>query len=206
MNVISQFWNWFIKNSDAYTFLDSVDQKMKDKLLSDFLDHLHLFCDNLYFEIGGFPDEDKELIITAEGKSEYFGEVEELIKLAPQIAGWRFIAFKQPTEGHFISNWKGLQLNTEEMWFLPLEGEHATDIGIRIYLKNNDLVRDNELLTPLLYKMLDTILGEKSFATDIKYVDTDLQPDDPEEDGMYPIIELPGYISWFKSEIQKENQ
>jgi hypothetical protein len=137
----------------------------------------------------------------AEGKSEYFGEVEELIKLAPQIRGWRFIAFKQPAEGHFISNWAGLELNTEEMWFLPLEGEQATDIGIRIYLKNNDLVKDNEHLTPLLYKMLDTILGEKSFASDINYFDTDLQPDDPEEEGIYPIIELPGYISWFKSEV-----
>ncbi len=33
--------------------------------------------------------------------------------------------------------------------------------------------------------MLDTILGEKSFALNIAYVDTGLQPDEPEEEGMY---------------------
>jgi hypothetical protein len=206
MNAISRFWNWFQENNKAYTFLNTVDQTIKDQLLSDFLDQLHLYSDNLYFEIGGFPDEDQELIITAEGQTKYFDKVEELINSAPQISGWQFIAYKQPTEGHFISKWGEIELDTEEMWFLPLESEHTTDIGIRVYLKNNDLIKDNEYLTPLLYKMIDTIVGEKSFALDIKYVDTDLQPDDPEEEGMYPIIELPGYISWYKSEIQKGNQ
>ena len=80
------------------------------------------------------------------------------------------------------------------MWFLPLSNEVNSDLGIRVCLKNHDLIKDNETLKPLLYKMFDTILGEKSFALDIDYVDTDLQPDDPEDEGMYPILELPEYV------------
>ena len=91
-------------------------------------------------------------------------------------------------------------MNTEETWFLPLVNEINNDIGIRICLKNHDLIKGNEILTTLLYKMLDTILGEKFFALNIKYVDTDLQPDDPAREGMYPILELQEYIDRHKSQ------
>jgi hypothetical protein len=55
----------------------------------------------------------------------------------------------------------------------------------------------------LLYKMLDSILGEKSFALDIQYMDVELQPDDPEIEGMYQILELPEYIEWRKPNNKK---
>ena len=92
------------------------------------------------------------------------------------------------------------------MWFLPLLNEKNSDLGIRICLKNHDLIKDNENLTTLLYKMLDTILGEKSFALNIKYVDTALQPDDPKEEGMYPILELQEYIERHKSQTTQSSR
>ena len=199
MDTISQFWKWFQDNNKAYLFLDDVDEEVKEDLLNDLLEQLHKYCDQIYFEIGGDPDEDQELIITAEGYEKYFGKVEELINAAPQISNWTFIAFKPPIPGHFKSKWDDLELNTEEMWFLPLINEENNDLGIRVCLKNYDLIKDNEILTTLLYKMLDTILGEKSSALNIKYVDTDLQPDDPAEEGMYPILELQNYIDKYNS-------
>jgi hypothetical protein len=187
MDTISQFWNWFKDNNKGYTFLSSVDEETKEELLSDFLEQLHKYCENLYFEIGGYPDEGQELIITAE----------------PKIDGWTFIAFKPPMPDNFKSKWDGLELKTEDMWFLPLLNQKTRDLGIQVCFSNQDLIKDNEILTPLLYKMLDTILGEKSFALDIHYVDTDLLPDDPEREGMYPILELPKYIEWHKLQATK---
>jgi hypothetical protein len=201
MDTIIQFWKWFQDNNKAYLFLDDVDEDVKENLLNDCEEQLHKYCDQLYFEIGGEPDEDQELIITAEGEQKYFGKVEELINAAPKISGWTFVAFKPSIPGHFKSKWDDLELNTEEMWFLPLVNEKNNDLGIRICLKNYDVIKDNEILTTLLYKILDTILGEKSFALNIKYVDTALQPDDPAEEGMYPILELPEYIERHKSEV-----
>jgi len=51
----------------------------------------------------------------------------------------------------------------------------------------------------VLYKMLDTIVGERSSASDISYVDAGLQPDEPEKRGMHHILKLPAFIKWHKS-------
>src|SRR4030095_9224980 len=116
-----------------------------------------------------------------------------------------FIAFKPAMPDHFKSRWGDLELDTEHMWFLPLSNEKTQDLGIRVYFNNQDLIKDNATLTSLLYKILDTIVGEKSFALDINYVDTDLLPDEPEEEGLYPILELPEYIEWHKSQVKKSS-
>lgn len=205
MDTTSQFWNWFKDNNKAYVFLNSVDGETKEKLLNDFLEQLHKYCDNIYFEIGGYPDEDQELIITAEGDKNYFDQVEELVNAAPKIDGWTFIAFKPPMPDNFESKWDDLELNTENMWFLPLLNGKSRDLGIRVCFSNQDLIKDNETLAPLLHKMLDTIVGEKSFAIDIQYVNTDLLPDDPEEEGLYPILDLPKYIEWHKSQQMRSS-
>jgi hypothetical protein len=205
MDTTSQFWNWFKENNKAYLFLDSVDEDVQEKLLNDFEVELHKYCDQLFFEIGGSPEEDQELIITAEGDKNYFDKVEQLINAASVIEGWKFIAFKPSIPGHFKSKWDDLELDTEDMWFLPLTNDNNPDMGIRVFLKNHDLIKDNEVLTPLLYKMLDTIIGEKSFALDIDYVDTDEQPSNPEEEDLYPILELPKYIEWHKSRKAKSS-
>ena len=205
MNAITQFWNWFEENNKAYTFLDSVDDEVKEKLIDEFLERLHKFCNGIYFEIGGPPDGNLELIITAEGNKKHFDKVEELINSAPQINGWSFIAFKPPMEGHFKSKWGELELNTEDLWFRPLSNKNNSDLGLRIYLKNYDLIENKKFLMTMLYKMLDTIVGEKSFAQDISYVDADLQPDEPEKNGIHPILKLPAYIKWYKSQQTKSS-
>jgi hypothetical protein len=206
MDAITQFWNWFKDNNKRYVFPNSVDPVTKEKVLDDFLEQLHKYCDKIYFEIGGYPDEDQELIVTAEGNKEYFDKVEELIGGAPKIEGWIFIALKQPMPGHFKSKWGDIELNTEEMWFAPLSSEDPNDLGIRVYLRNYDLIKDSEHLMSILFKMFDTILGEKSFAVDIDHVDTDLQPNEPEEEGLYPILDLPNYINWHKAQRKSTSE
>src|SRR6202035_3750212 len=178
---------------------NSLDEEVKEKLMNDLLIQLNKYCDKIYFEIGGHPDGDQELIITAEGDKNYFEKVERLISAAPLIDNWTFFSLIPPVEGHFKSKWDDLELNTEDLWFLPLSIEESEDLGLRIFIKNYDLVKDNKILMTLLYKMLDSILGEKSFAIDIQYVDAELQPDDPEEEGMYQLLELPDYIKWRKT-------
>lgn len=205
MDTAAQFWKWFEEHNKAYTFLDTVDREVKEKLINEFMERLHRFCDSIYFEIGGPPDDDQEVVITAEGNKEYFDKVEELINSAPKISGWSFIAFKPPMEGHFRTEWGDIELNTEDMWFRPMSNKKNGDLGIRIFLRNYDLIENKKFLMTVLYKMLDTIIGEKSFALDISYVDADLQPDEPEKNGMHPILKLPEFIKWYKLQQNNSN-
>ena len=106
---------------------------------------------------------------------------------------------------HFNSKWGDLKLNTEDMWFLPLSNDKTKGLGIRVFFSNQDLLKDTETLTPLLYKMLDTIVGEKAFALNIQYVDSGLLTYDPEEEGLHSILELPEYIKWHNVQATKSS-
>lgn len=194
------FWNWFSENNKAYLFLNEIENEVKEELLQNLMENLHSYCDKLYFEIGGFPGGDQELIITAEGNPDYFEHVEILIAEAPEIPNWSFIAFIPPREIDFEMDYEGVVLKPAEMWFLPLENsKDPHSIGIRVCTMNYEVIKDHEGLNAAVYKSLDTILGEKSFALDIDYLDINQLPDEPEQMGMIPLSQLPGYVEWKKS-------
>lgn len=194
------FWHWFGQNNKAYLFLNEVDAEEKEQLLNNLMERLHEYCENLWFEIGGHPGEDQELIITAEGNADYFGHVEALINAAPNISNWTFIAFIPPREIEFEMKYEDVVLKPSEMWFEPLEHPNIpAAIGIKICTRNYELVKDSEWLRPAVYKVLDTILGEKSFALDIEHVAIDQLPDEPDEEGLIELSGLPTYIEWKKS-------
>ena len=73
-----------------------------ERSLDALLEQLHLYCADLYFEMGGFPDEEQELIITAEGQADLFGAVYEVIAEAPILKSWKFIALKQPVSVYIV--------------------------------------------------------------------------------------------------------
>jgi len=101
---VKRFWDWFKQHNKSYSFLNQVDPEVKENLLNDFSEELHKYCDNLYFEIGGDPEECQELIITAEGNKEYFNQVEQLVNTAPRIDNWTIKAFIPPRDIHFKIN------------------------------------------------------------------------------------------------------
>lgn len=203
-NKITNFWKWFEDNNHAFLFTNEVDEDIKEQLLSDFLEQLHNYNDKLYFQIGGSPDTDQELIITAEGNSEQFESVEKLIAAAPAIPNWKFISFIQPSDEDNSINFEGAELTRSELWFIPLQSaSDPSSIGIRIYVPNYEILKTNDWLDNAVYKMLDTVLGEKSFALDIDYLEIKELSDDLEKDDMIELIDLPRYIAWKKKKLNR---
>ena len=197
MNKEQIFWNWFLKNNSKFLSLNQInDRNLKENLLDELLGQLHDYSENLYFEIGGKPNEPQELVITAEGKKEHFDEVDKLITEAPSIPNWRFIAFKQPEHISFITEYEGLILDPKLMWFLPLDNENDPNaLGLIVYLKNYS-EHHKDLFIGGAFKVLDTLLGEKSTALDIQYLEVDKLPTNPTKKGLIELVDLPKYISW----------
>ncbi|HEY4328040.1 MAG TPA: hypothetical protein VGN20_28910 [Mucilaginibacter sp.] len=197
---IKKFWNWFEKSNKSYLSLDDANEDIKEQLLQDIEDQLHEYCDQLWFEIGGMPGEEQELIITAEGDVNFFGQVEALINSAPTIEKWKFIAFIQPQECNNTIDFEGIELKRDDLWFMPLQSaSNPKSIGIKVCTADYEAVQENKWFKNAVYKMLDTVLGEKSVAIDINHVDYGKLPEKPEEHGMIELAELPAYVKWKKS-------
>jgi len=197
---IKQFWDWFKDNNKLFLFVNQKDEKEKELLLDQFLENLHKYCDQLWFEIGGNPDEPLDLIITAEGNIDYYDMVEKLVNAAPKIENWNIIAFKPPMGTEFEIKFEDVELIPNEMWFMPLENQlKPTSLGLRIGIKNYKKFKKSKWLQATVNKVLDTVLGEKSFAFDIEYLEIVELPKKPQENGMLELQQLHNYVSWHKN-------
>lgn len=199
------FWGWFKKNNAKYFFLNQIDNKEeKEKLLNDFLVQLHQYSDKLFFEIGGHPDEEQDLIITAEGNTNYFSKVEELVGQAPRLKDWNIIAFKPPKEFGFITQYNDITLDPRQMWFTPLNNPDAPHlIGLKMFLKNFDPKKEQEYLFATSIA-LDNILGEQSNAENIAHIEVENISSKLQEENLIEVSELPNYIRWAKRQTDNE--
>lgn len=200
-NAAIKFWNWFQANNAQYLFVNQVGEIEKQRLLNMLLEKLHNFCEGLWFEIGGHPEGEQELIITAEGDIDYFLKVEELLEQAPKLKGWSFVAFKPAMGIDFNTVFEDVRLVPAKMWFLPLNHpDIPASLGLRICLPNYEEVKQSEWLTAAVFQVLDTVLGEKSFALDIDHVEIQGIPEQPEQEGLMELQELPRYTEWHKEQ------
>jgi hypothetical protein len=200
MSKEQQFWDWFKENEAKYFFLNQInDDNEKERLLDDFLSHLHEYCDQLFFEVGGHPNEKQDLIITAEGHMDFFDEVETLVKKAPQLEYWNVLAFK-PIKEDFITNYNGIELDPKTMYFIPLNNKGSKKLGLRIYIDNYSSTNEKDFLTAT-YLVLDNILGEISNALDIGYIEIESLPSIPEREELIELTKLPKYIKWKKNKL-----
>jgi hypothetical protein len=119
-----------------------------------------------------------------------------LVAEAPSLSNWKFIAFKQPADSPFVTEYEGLILDPAVMWFMPLDNERQPGaLGIIVYTKNYT-ERHKEMFMAGVFKVLDTLLGEKATADYIDYLDVAKLPANPKKKGLIELIDLPRYITW----------
>ncbi len=196
------FWQWFEKNHHQYLFINDIqDDDEKERMLDLFLTHLHVFNPELFFEIGGFPKNEKmDLIITAQGIVAQFESVEFLLSIAPQMKDWNFVAFK-PAMGHNFTTTIGDKVfDPQKIIFIPLESEEDPKwLGIEVCYPDFEEDERNEFILGT-YLMLDVLLGEKSTALDIDFLDVVATPDDLAEFPFMHLSEIKDYIDATKNE------
>jgi len=174
----AKFWDWFLKNNHKFLFLGDVSEQEKDDIMDDLLLHLHEYCDKLFFSVRHRPDEEMELVISADGHVEYFDEVEALVDVAPPVPRWQIVKFRQPHEPGFAIAYADKDYYPEDIIFLPLYNEESPDaVAIRVcYPDYTESERSH--FVNLSFLLLDSLIGEKSAALDIDYVDVSTIPED----------------------------
>lgn len=73
------------------------------------------------------------------------------------------------------------------MYFIPLESPNKpNDLGIKLLLKNYIIHKDNPRLREAVYVHIEHLIGEKSFANDIAFIEIgQLEGDDENQIELY---------------------
>lgn len=207
MKTITNFWNYFQQNNFVFLLLNEIP---KDELKTHFdklIEILHQYNKDLDIIIKN-KTKGGELIITANGNPYLFKEVELLVHHAPVVKRWKITAFLQPeTNLTKYENgtdkpleYYGMTLRISEMYFIPLENPNKpTDLGIKVLLKNYIVHKDNPRLREAVYTHIEHLIGEKSFANDLSFIEIDqLKNEDLEDDCVLELYNLKFFIDSFE--------
>ncbi|SNB33835.1 hypothetical protein [Flavobacterium psychrophilum] len=210
MNQITNFWNHFKQNNFIFLLLNEIpNDELKthfDKLIA----LLHKYNKDLDLIIKN-KSNGAELIITANGNPYLFKEVELLAHHAPVVERWKITAFLQP-ETSLIKyqqgsdkpiEYYGIILKISEMYFETLKIQNKPlDLGIKVYIKNHIVYKDNPRLRQAVYIHLEHLLGEKSFANDISLIDIEQRSSNIKKSGFINLYKLASFITELKENIK----
>lgn len=194
---IEQFWAWFVTHELEFSRLKTPQEPFWDIAL----ERIKKVDDHLWFELSRDRYPAREFIVTAEGYVNSFPIAEELVHLAPNVAGWTFVALKPAQGFQFTTNYEGMRFDPRKMWFLPLDSKSRPgEFGIQIAVPELHGM-DKTTVHNAVLVMLDTGIGERSAALDLQYTEVTELPSDPALKGYIELPELADYIAWRKKRL-----
>ncbi len=207
MKTITTFWNYFQQNNFVFLLLNEIPKEELKTHFDKLIEILHQYNKDLDLIIKNKTN-GAEIIITANGNPYLFKEVELLVRHSPNIKRWKITAFLQlETNLTKYENgtdkpleYYGITLRISEMYFIPLENPNKpTDLGIKVLLKNYIIHKDNPRLREAVYVHIEHLIGEKSFANDLSFIEIDqLKNEDLEDDCVLELYNLKFFIDSFE--------
>lgn len=187
MSPEERFWKWFESNSNSLMRI----KRNQNKILESLQSELSKVCEGLTFEISSKTSSGREFVISADGMRARFSPVLRLVGAAPNLPGWRIIAFRQPKGTHFTIEFGSQKLSLDEVWFTATPNAYLLDLTF--YVKG--LARRNkDLIMGATFIALDTALGEFDVETKIGKIDFKPAPRSPLKAGLKTFHELPVFV------------
>ena len=198
MEKVEKFWQWFCDHNEELVAMGDLEDKQREQLENALQYQLTKYCDGLSYEIGDATANGRTLTFTAEGDTDLFRYVVELVDNAPDLDWWEFIAFKQPMGTELKVRFDRFLFDTRKMYFQQLECEEEPEmLGLRIAVEDGQ--RQDEDFQVGVYVTLEALLGEFDCATLIGYMETVPVPAEPFKSGFQPLDDLPKFVEWFKA-------
>jgi hypothetical protein len=186
------FWDWFIKNEDAYFCFEKNQDALFTKLKVE-LEKINL---NIVFEFSPIlKDGTREFVISADGVKSTFPIVADLVKQAPSLKRWKIIAFRQPHFDITHIYYQDLIINFNDVFF-----RYAKDNGqINLELNIRGFYESPEWASAV-FILLDNILGEYDTEMYLSYIDKK-ELNENEVEKLFPIRILPQIIKEYQFEL-----
>jgi hypothetical protein len=158
------FWTWFKDHRVQIAALKRADEPVANQIATE----LHKVDPRLIFELG-IGIEPKEFIVSADGNREVFPAVKRLVAAAPEVPGWKIIAFRpRKAPGLTIELGEGTKLGANDLFFMVLPTtKPPAPLDIIVYvpgLGSGDKEKD-DALKQVGFLLLDATLGEYDTET-----------------------------------------
>ena len=206
-------------HNEQLVMFNDLDEKEHGELMNALQYQLTKYCNGLTFDMGEPTANGRMLTFTAEGDTDLFRYVVELVDNAPDLDWWQFTAFKQPMGTELKVRFDKYVFDTRKMYFQQLECEEEPEmLGLRIAVDKGERLKvkaetkDGSHLSPLtshleededfqvgVYVTLEALIGEFDCATLVGYMETVPVPDEPFKAGFQPLDDLPKFVEWFKA-------
>ncbi len=183
-----RFWSWFLTKAGNAVTHGRVDFRV----LNEVVDRLQRVHPHLVCEFGAGSDCPAELVISADGIRANFPAVRALVDAAPEIPGWKVVAFRQPRDIVGPVSLGGIAVRPDDVWF-SFTAEREV-VQLRMYFRGYRETRINEY-AGLTFLLLDAALGEYTVATRIGRLEWAALPPDPEVRGLLPYCRLRGLMA-----------
>ena len=191
------FWKWFEDHNEQLVAMGDLEEKERTELENALQYQLTKYCNGLTYEIGDATANGRTLTFTAEGDTDLFRYVVELVDAAPDLDWWEFVAFKQPMGTELKVRFDRWVFDTRKMYFEQLECEEEPDmLGLRIAVEGSQ--PENEDFQVGVYVTLEALMGEFDCATLVGYMETVPVPAEPFKSGFQRLDDLPKFVEWFK--------
>lgn len=202
-----EFWKWFEENRLPFEFINSMKPEQQFDLMLRASTALKPYSEDLELQPGSNMVKEGpkyRLIISANGKLEHFAKAKALAELAPTIPDWAIYGLMPPlpkgTQIRFqISS--GL-LYPSDVWVHLLDSpDDPQFLGLHLALKQFDHCPDEESvqeLQSILIQLVAYVIGEESWTMNIQHLQLGPLPDDPMEEGMFELYDLPEQIAAFR--------
>lgn len=178
---IAALWDWFSKNAGR------IRTPAPDRaVIGEIADRLQPIDEGLAFQIGPAAKEGQPYAfeLSADGVPALIPVVEETVRAAPKIPGWKIVAFRQPAPGATILI-RGAKVSAKDVRYQSIPNEDKVDLIV--FMPGMTEVDDQESIHAG-FLLLDAELGEYAVMTRLAGVD--FLPMSQSHEGLRPLTEL----------------
>ncbi len=195
-----EFWEWFAQNQNKFAESIRTNQSIQENFIVPVGNKLNELREGFSFLAGREKDGTLELIITPDGIVKNVVFCEELVKAAPPILGWTFLALKRELDITSVGiEMGGFNFGSDTLSFFPVIVENKPDfIEICVVHKQYDN-KKHDLFFSGTCIFLDNYLGELHFITTVDNLRV-VGPSSAQSE-LIPIEKLKDFLMWREKEF-----
>jgi hypothetical protein len=197
----AQFWQWFRSNGARLrAAMYGEDHDAREEASEELREAIGGVQEGLILEIASPPTEEiGQLVVSADGHRELVDTVKDFVAAAPDLPGWEVVAFRprMPIADDMAIHLEDEAVSPDDIWFMVGQGEDGLDLTLHV----RGLTEENKKLRGLGAMLLaEHMVGELDALTLLDSLDVAALPDDPAEEGLLPLSELPAIFDQAKEE------